>query len=295
MASTLVFEELITVRFDGLAASGHSIDLGELSESLAGINRIVTSASNFAVAGRPGLRKSDRIVRVIAKEPKANCYSIQLAVQHLSQIPLFQDYGIEVLGGLAVSVITYIFANAANKREEMKHLSASLDTAIKALAASEQHAVSRSLETVERMAQQLHPAVRRAVQPIGTSASTLTVSAGTTAPLVVDEADKEAIVEGPSVTVDDEAVFTVVISELDMVTGGCRLTVQGEASDSRHEARVTDPVVGLPNNPYVEAMAEQRPLKVRAKATRKDGELDKLFISNSFVPRPNAPDFDLEG
>jgi hypothetical protein len=52
-------------------------------------------------------------------------------------------------------------------------------------------------------------------------------------------------------------------------------------SEKRISAEISDPAVAIPNNAYATAFAARRPLKVRAKAVLKAGEIDKLHISDT--------------
>lgn len=176
----------------------------------------------------------------------------------------------------------------------MKHLSSALEKSIAELGVRDQPTVARLLDTVDRMADALAPSVKMAVDPVGKSARTLSVglasSPSNTA--TIDEPKKAAIFSEATLRVDDEKTYEVLISELDMISGACHVHITGDPDDLRYPAKVTDPAVTMPNNAYALALAGMKRLLVRAKATTREGEIDRLYISDYLGGRP-APDFRL--
>jgi hypothetical protein len=59
--------------------------------------------------------------------------------------------------------------------------------------------------------------------------------------------------------------------------------------DDRFNGEITDPVAQSPKNPYSTALNNQRWLWVRAKAQVRDGELEKLYISDLSTRALPAP------
>ena len=76
-----------------------------------------------------------------------------------------------------------------------------------------------------------------------------------------------------------EKDFEVIISELDMDSGACRLTLVDDP-DGRVAGKITDPLLASPNNPYALALAGKRAITIRAKPTLKEGEIERLYISD---------------
>lgn len=180
-----------------------------------------------------------------------------------------------------MTLVSYVFSRAAGQKEEMRQLRGALDEAIRMLGTREQSTVDRLLSTIDRMADALRPATRSAVAPIGETASTLSIGAphgGRQAVIGVPE--KEAIISASPVEVGEEATFVVTITELDMESGACKVSLPDDP-EARITGRITDPAFSVPNNAYALAMAALRPIAVRAKPTTKDGGIDKLFISDT--------------
>lgn len=295
MVETLLGEPIV-IRFDGLDADKHQMELVGLAESLDGLSRIIAASGHFALTQEVSLRKDKQSVRVVVSPPKEGCFLVHAFVQFAHHHPLFGGYSIEAAAGLTVMVIGYTFARAAGKKEEMKLLSRALESSIRELGSRDQPTIDRLLTTVEHMADSLKPAVKRAVAPIGTSAHTLSVGAASSAiRATIDEADKAAINSPAGLSVDDERDYVVLITELDMQTGACHAAIDREDPERRFSARITDPAFALPNNAYVLAMAAVETLAVRAKATIRDGQIERLFISNLSDRPRGEPDFSLVG
>lgn len=181
---------------------------------------------------------------------------------------------------MVVSLVAYICKKAAGDKEEMKQLRGALDGAIRELGHRDESVVNRLLTTIDRMADSLRPAVRQAVAPIGETASQLTVTDQARAyGMSLGAAEKAAILSEVPVEVGKEDDYRLRITELDMENGSCKVALATD-EENRVSARITDPAFALPNNAYVLAMAAQQLIVVRAKPTLKDGELERLFISD---------------
>jgi len=258
-------------------ADRHEIELSALAESLKGISRIVGVTANFAVTEKYVQHKDALAIRVITRAPEAKCFEIMAWVKWAAEQPLISA----TLATLLASLITYIVSKAVNNREEMRHLRGALEAAIKELGHRDQPVVDRLLTTIDKMADALKPAVKQAVAPVGETAATLTIGdAAGRRMATVGVAEKAAIMADEPLEVGDERTYHVLITELDMETGGCKVAFLDEPN-SRYPGRITDPAFALPNNVYATAMAARRDISVRAKATLKDGEIDRLYISNT--------------
>jgi hypothetical protein len=51
--------------------------------------------------------------------------------------------------------------------------------------------------------------------------------------------------------------------------------------DRRVKAVITDPAFGVFDSPYIRSFASQTEIRVRGKATLRDGEIQALYISNT--------------
>lgn len=270
--------EEIIIRFDGLDADDHVIDLSLLADSLKGFSRIIAVAGNFAATEKFIQHKDAMAVRVVAKPPEAHCFEVSALLQWVSQNALAATF----VGGIAVTLVSYIFRRLAGDKAEMKELRAALETAIKENGNRDQRVIDRLLDTVDRLADTLRPAAKQALSPIGKSAATVSVfekgQRATAKPF--GAAEKDAIESEAETEVLDETVYSVTFHEMNMDNVSCKVSLSDD-DEGRINAIITDPVATLPNNAYATAFASRSSITVKAKATVQDGAISKLFISDT--------------
>jgi hypothetical protein len=267
-------ETSIKIQFDGMDAENHEIELFALGDALKGVARIAAVSGHFAVTQKYSRRFNSHDVRVVAREPKANCFSLDILWSFVQQHQILSGSF-----GVIVSVlIPYVIAVSANKRKEMKILKESIDNLISQLGSNNDHAVDRLSSIIEQMAIELKPSAKLAVAPIGGSCKTLSIhsSFGVS---TFDEADKEQIVKSEDDELTETKSFNVLITELDLERGTCKVHID-EDNDRRVNAVITDPQVQINNNAYSIAFAAGEAISVQGKALIKEGELAKLFISD---------------
>ena len=268
--------EPIFIRYNGLDADRYEIELTSLAESLKGLSRIIGVTSNLALTERYVQHKDALAVRVVTRAPEAKCFEMVAWVKWAAEQPLIAG----TLATLLATLITYVISRAARQREEMKHLREALEVAIKELGHRDQPMVDRLLSTIDKMADSLRPAVKQAVAPIGDSVSMLTIGGVRGgASKTIGTAEREAILTDDPVQVTTEQTYHIVITELDMETGGCKVELADEP-DARYQGKITDPAFSISNNAYALAMAARQQIAVRGKATVRDGTIERLHISN---------------
>jgi protein 40A len=264
----------LTLRFDGLDATSHQIDLYSLGESLQGFARILSTVGHFSATQEYSKNFSVHVVKTYAQEVRANCFSVDMVIDWASQNQIFSGSAGVALG----SILSWIFSRNKNKTEEMKLLKEALDKAIEKLGNRDQEVIDRLASTIEKMAEELRPAARQAVYPIGQSCRTISIfEKGNSVPLgVIDEEDKEAISKLQDGEVTGVQEFDIVISELDKQKATCKVSVNG--SDKRISASISDPLINTPDNVYYKTFVSNEILKVTGKAIIKDGDISKLVI-----------------
>jgi len=267
----------LVIRYDGLDADQHMVEIGDLATSLRGLGRIMTVTGTFAAQQKLMERSSSRPVRVLVGPPKDGCVTIEAALTWLDQSAFVSS----TVSGLAVILIVYVFKSAAGQREEMKHLRASLETAIKELGHRDQPVVERLLDTIDRMAGVLKPAAKQAVAPIGRSAGTMQIGeqGSSGGGIVLGKPERDAIEAIDPPEIGEETSLMVRFSEMNWDTRTCKVQLESEP-DLRYSAEITDPAALVPNNAYAEAFAAQSVLQVRAKPTLRNGVVERWYISN---------------
>jgi len=266
----------ILIRYDGLDADAHRVEIGDLATSLKGFSRILTVAATFAVNQRLVERSKARPVRVLVGPPRDGCVVVEAALTWLDQHQFIGG----TVSGLTVSLVGYIFNRAAGQKEEMRHLATALETAIRELGHRDDTVVRGLLDTVNRMADILKPAARQAVVPVGRSAGTITVGEqGATSPgIVIDQATRDAIDATNPPQIGTEVDIAFMFTEMNHDSRTCRVSVIPD-DGTRTPAEITDPEFLLPNNPYAGAFAAKTSLVVRAKPTLRDEQVERWYIS----------------
>lgn len=267
----------IVIRYDGLDADRHTIEIGALADSLKGLGRIIGTVGTFAATDKLILHADARPLKVVVGPPEANCVTLVAAWEWASQNAIISG----TCGTLAASLITAIFAHFRGRSEEMKHLRAVAEEAIRVAGHRDERVIDRMLGTIEKMAEKLAPAVRQAVEPVGTTARTMTIGDASGAQrVVIDKPMKDAICASGDLTLGDERQIIARFVEMNLENRTCKLRLADDAeADSRQTGEITDPEFLLADNAYVRAFAAKSDLEVRARPTLRDGEIERWYIS----------------
>lgn len=262
----------IEITYDGNDATRHVIDAVELSESLAGFARILSTAGHFALTGEFVKKAPAQNTRVYVTEAQPKCFNLIYEVWEIAQQQqIFQGFAGAILGSIA----TYVVARAANKRDEVKYLAEALKNAIAANTKRDEAMMERMFETINKMADSLRPAVRQAVTPIGGSAGQITVNGQ-----VFDKADKDVITALSENEVTEERHWSATITELDREKATGKVRLQGD-EESRTPITITDPTFRVVNNVYITAFMRGTAITLIGKAELSDGDIKRLYVSDA--------------
>lgn len=261
------------IQYDGLQLGEHSIDLADLGESLQGFSKILACAGHFVQTGQFNRRYSSLNVSVsTSAQLEAGCIEIPIWIQSSTDL-LFSGFA----GSVLTAVVAYILSRRG--KEEMQHLSDALKESL-----SQNAELQKSLlATIDKMADGLVAANRQALAPVGRSCSKVSLLDGTKEKefVTVDEELKKQIDRAKSPEITEVAEYRGNISELDKLTGACKVSLDEDGDDARINGVITDPLLSVPGNLYLQAFANGDTLKFRAKAQLADnGEITKLYISD---------------
>lgn len=283
MENTSIQDVNFSLRYDGLDAEKHEIELSSLGESLKGFSKILATAGTFALTQKYSRTASSQEVKVYAKEARANCFTLDTVMNFISQSQLFSGSAGAILGAL----IPYIFAKNAQKKEEMKYLKDALEKAIEALGNKDKDTIEGLISVIDKMAGELRPSVRQAVSPIGNTCNKISVTSGQGfKPAIIDEDDK-AIIDQLD---DDEVIglreYRIFLTEFDAHRMTAKVILEGDDSDKRISAQISDPSASKSENPYLislsrflsSGLSQDSAVKVTAKASVRKGAISKLFI-----------------
>ncbi|CAK7069712.1 MAG: hypothetical protein KER_03054 [Kerstersia gyiorum] len=264
----------LSIRYEGGDADGHTIDLHQLGQSLQGMARILAVSAHFTETGKYNKQFDTLSVKVVA-EPvdKHHCYEVTATIlQVATSGALWSGLGTALL----MAVLGYVFNR--RKAEEMKHLSDALKQSISQQAEVQE----RMLLTIEKLADSLQPSVRQALAPIGQSVESINLRrrGAPNERVVLDRETKELAQVGKNHAITGPHHMSGIISELDMVSGSCKVSLESDP-DNRVPAKIVDPVVSMPNNPYAQALSQISTIAFTAKAEiDADGCVVTLYISD---------------
>ncbi len=268
-------EYTITIRFDGLDAEDHEIDLFTLGESLQGLARIAGTVGHFAATQEYSRYFRSHELKVLAKEPRENCFSIDVVFEFIRQHQILAGTFPAALTGL----IAWLLHRATKKDTPGADLSAKLLETLRELAGQNAEQTARLHGIMERMVVDLRPSFKQAFAPVGVSCRTLTIITPQRSD-TFDETDKASLL----LPINDELTelqdWVVLITELDLERGTCKARLAADPDEKRINSIITDPLLKQYNNPYSLAMAAGEPLPVRAKAHIQDGSIKRLYISD---------------
>jgi hypothetical protein len=161
------------------------------------------------------------------------------------------------------------------------------DVAIKALGVAEKamaevgHTSRRAIEAVERIALNNGPAVRLLVTPIGQSCEFMQVGSEDNGAFAIDAEARAAIETSDPYEIGPETIFEILMSEIDLKNRSCKFRLrEDDDPEQRYSGEITDPQIALPRNPYSAALDSQRWIHVKGKAQLRDGEIERLYISD---------------
>lgn len=265
----------LTIRFDGLDAEKHEIDLFTFGESMQGIARIAGTVGHLISTHQYSRYFRSHELKVLAQEPRANCFSIDIAFEFMKQHQILSSS----FGTLIAALFPYLYFKATNRNAEAQELNATLLQLLNDSTGNNNAVTNRLLDIIEKMSHDLQPAMRQSVAPIGGSCRTITIISSLRKDTFSAE-DKAVLALTALDAITEVQNFNVLITELDLERGSCKARIADDPDNRRVSAIISDPLLDQTNNPYSLAMAAGDFIPVKAKAVIEKGEIRKLFISD---------------
>lgn len=271
----------IIIRYDGIDAEHHEIDLALLGESLKGGARLLAVAANIAFTGEYLNRTPAMKIRVLAESTHARCFTITVGFAGtLPLLPLLTTTGRKLATDATKAIVNYMLATLSAKPSEAGKAMELVRDAIQANKEVTLKSLELAEKAVEKAGSEQRPAARSFVVPVGESVATAFIGERDKAVIIDLDARREIDSDEP-VEIEPSKMVTVLITELDVKTGACKVQIHGDASNERYAGVITDPVVQNPKSPYSAALDSQGWLKVVAKTHVANGEIQKLTISDT--------------
>lgn len=273
--------------YEGRAASGHLIDMGQLGHGLIGMNRIMLTGLVIVTEGRLPRRRERPVVSMQVRAPTAGSVAIlgQLA-PYAAQLPLLWEL---ITSGQAKSVLEFasyvLTLRGGRPTEAQVHMENMLEQlriteeARDRESARTHDTVRHAMDLLAASVPNLAPAAREAVTPVGRSVETLKLPSTSGPPAIIDQAMADAIRDPGDLIVGDQER---IIVEVDGYQHHNRtLKIIRLDGDGFMTANVTDPAFDQSPNIYTEAAAKRAALVVDAKKSFRDGRIERLHISNA--------------
>lgn len=297
----------IGVRYEGNDAASHEIDLNQLGQSIQGLARIFALCSNALLTGELNTHLEALDVRVVCSPvTEHRCFEVLATVKSMATS---KELWSGAFGAVLAVVVQYVLSRREQDQmkyvneilsrrdqemsqrgqdhtryanESLKYFHDALQVTLRNNQASTDRVVSvadKLVSLIDKLADALRPAARQALSPVDRSCSQIDLYTEGDRFMTLSTDHKRAFGETDAVT-SEIAPYVGMISEFDMTTGACRVTLDGDTA--RIRAIVVDPVFNRPNNRYVHAMASADSIRFLAKADLDmDGHPIRLYISDT--------------
>lgn len=272
----------ILLKYDGLDASNGLLELGQLGKSIEGASRLLGIAGHIVATGVYAKQAQAISVRVMVAPPRRGSVDLpailMTAVPAIAPVfPTIADITKKAATKAVEAIVNHVISKAGGKESEAKMALEIVDKAMRELG----HTSRAAIGAVERVAVHNKLAIRMFVAPVGESCATAQIGNIENGAILIDTQTREVIDAPEPIEIGKETQFDVFISELDLKTQSCKVTFRGsEDPTHRINGEITDPQVRVPENAYSKAFNAQKFISVKGKAQIKDGEIDRIFISD---------------
>lgn len=266
----------INIRFDGLDADDHVIDMRLFGEAMIGLERTLSTGLNaLATGGVPS--RSKMMLAIKATPPRDGCVQFD-AVIELAQgtLPILKPALVLAGGEIAKRLVSAVIKRfSGQKKQSATEVEKMLD-----LMTLEKDDRQREREMLLNVIDQLRPAATQMMAPVGRSAEMLSIGTADTDtdPTVFDVPMAQALRSRAELEVSEMQAMRL---KVDGVTVHSRtLKVEDPDEPGRYvTAEVRDPAFNDTENVYTRSVTKV--LEVQAKATYRDGKLHRLHIMDA--------------
>jgi len=133
------------------------------------------------------------------------------------------------------------------------------------------------MQTVEIIALKERAALKKVVEPIGSTCSSIRIDEQ----VIIDTATAEAIRDEPMEEINAERSYKLRFTELDLENKTGKIRFYDDDPENRVNASIIDPAFLMKDNVYKDTFLHSGYITVRAKAGIKDGEIIRLYISDA--------------
>lgn len=265
----------INIRFDGLDADDHVIDMRLFGEAMIGLERTLATSLNALAVGSVQ-RRSKLMLAIKATPPRDGCVQFDAVVELARGVlPILKPALIMAGGQIAKHIIAAVIKRYGGSRAQSSlEVEKVLD-----LLRLEKDDRQRERDNLLAVIEMLRPAAVQMMAPVGRSAEKLTVAAANDDDTsAFDVPMAQALRSRSDLEVSEMQTMRL---KVDGVTVHSRtLKVEDPAEPGRFvTAEVRDPAFTDGENVYTRSVTKE--LEVQAKATYRDGKLHRLHIMDA--------------
>lgn len=281
----------ITVKYEGYETDGHLIDACQFGRSIQGTARLYNQALYLFEHGKLPAPRSKYDLRIYLGPPKDGSILVSLqSMAVVGQMAMYPALWTKLADWFVPEIIKSTWSRLMNKTEmsekileamvqqlsdERAHSKEMANMAIGAVMADK----DRLYDTIAQLAEANRSSARGLVEPVGRSCATVTHSFGKVPFLVADEADAEVIRADEPLEVLEMTEYRCRVEGVDTTNGHCKLLIAGVPGPV--SGRISDPALMSAGNIYTSALNLKSDIIVMAKATVKNGAIQKLFVSDA--------------
>lgn len=272
-----------TLRFDGLDAVNHRIDMRLLGRALLGAEAAIHDGYWLAIERSPDRGRKRTEISVQAYVPEAKCYEVQGAIVAVAGVlPFAYDVatslGVDYIKHMLSAILLY---HGGRRSDATAHMDKALDI-IKEQGAATERMHTVTMDAMVRVVESARRSAADIVAPVGPSANILRIGApGMTDTTDIDVAVADAIRSTQPLQVSDMVDVSVKFDALVRATRKAKVYLD-EAGERAVPAEIRDPAYDEFPNLYSEAFHQDHALMVTAKISRRDdGEIVKIHIMDA--------------
>jgi hypothetical protein len=215
--------EAIILRYEGLDAADHRIDLAQLGHSLQGAAQLLGTAASIVETGEYAKRASTMPVRILAGVPRDGSWEIPAIIMSVLPPPdqqsMLAGYAKQLATAATTKIVNYAISKfKSDKPSETAMVLQTVEKAMAEVGQTSRHAI----DAVVRMAEQQRTPIRQLVIPVGVSCETLMVGSVANGAIPIDSVLRAAIDAPEELEIRSSARHEILISEMDRVNQSCK-------------------------------------------------------------------------
>lgn len=281
----------VKMKLTGLDADRHLVDAIHFGKSVEGTAKLYNQSIFFFETGElPGRRSSLRIKLYVGAPKEGSVFLAFHSLMVAKEMAVYPELWGKIANWLIPKIITATWQKLLNKPDETEKIiqfvqeesqrnrEFAAELSRMAIGAVVQDK-SRLHETVEKLADASRHGAELMVSPVGRTCSLLTQRIGEDIAIEIDEPSAEVIRSKNVLEVTEVNTYECQIEGVDKTNGSCRVLLPNR--DKPVIGKITDPQLENIGNIYTHALDQDLKISVTAKATLKDGEIQKLYISDA--------------